>query len=54
MMRTYIALYKERRLIVTASSSFEAQETAAKLLKAKKRYDVTVYLADTLINTGSI
>lgn len=53
-MRTYIALYKERRLIVTASSSYEAQKTAAELFKAKKRYDVTVYLADTPISTGSI
>lgn len=53
-MRTFIAIYKERRLIVTASSSFDAQVAAAKLLNAKKRYDVTVYLADTPINTGSI
>lgn len=45
-MRTYICLYKNQKRIVTASTTLEAQEKAAVLFKARKRYDVTVYLAD--------
>lgn len=44
--RTYIALYRDRRTLVAAPSSYEAQCKAAVQFKARKRYDVTVYLAD--------
>jgi len=43
-MNTYKAFYKGKTVEVTASSSFEGQEKAAALLKAKKRYEVTVVL----------
>jgi len=45
-MRPYIALYRNKRVEVYAESSYKAQQEAAKLLKARKRYDVTVMLAD--------
>jgi len=44
--RPYIALYKGLRAEVWATSSYEAQTLAAKKLKARKQYDVSVYLAD--------
>jgi chorismate synthase len=53
-MRTYKAFYKEKTAIVYAESSFEAQQRAAKEFRAKKRYDVTVVLADVPVNTASI
>ena len=52
--RAYIALYKNRRILVEAKSSYDAQLQAAALVKAKKSYDVTVYLADQPINTASL
>jgi hypothetical protein len=44
--RVYIALYRDKRAIVSAPSSYHAQCKAAAQFKARKRYDVTVYLAD--------
>lgn len=44
--RTYIALYRDRRAIVAAPSSYEAQCKAAAQFKARKRFEVTIYLAD--------
>ena len=46
MNRNYLAIYKNKRIEVTAPTSYEAQQKAAELLKARKRYDVNVYLAD--------
>lgn len=53
-MRTYICLYKNQRRLVEASSSYEAQKIAAGLFKARKRYDVHVYLADEPISTATL
>jgi hypothetical protein len=53
-MYTYLALYKNKRITVTADTSYAAQLQAAKLFKAKKAYEVSVYLADTAISTASI
>ena len=52
--RAYIALYKNRHILVEAKSSSDAQLQVAALVKAKKPYDVTVYLADQPINTASL
>ena len=42
----YIAFYRGRRTEVYAESSYLAQQSAAKLMKAKKAYEVTVVLAE--------
>jgi len=46
MNRNYLAIYKNKRIEVTAPTSYEAQLKAAEILKARKSYDVNVYLAD--------
>lgn len=45
-MNGYVAFYKGRRVEVYANTSLEAQTKAAEIFKAKKRYDVTVMLAE--------
>lgn len=42
----YIAYYKGKQLEVYAKTSYEAQEKAAEMFKAKKSYEVTVMLAE--------
>lgn len=53
-MRLYIAFYKGKKISLEANSSYEAQQKAAKILKAKKSYEVTVMLADTMHSTQHI
>lgn len=53
-MRDYVAFYRGKRVELKANSSYEAQQTAAKLLKAKKSYDVAIVLADVPVNTASL
>lgn len=43
-MNTYIAFYRQRKIQVTALTSYEAQSKAAAQFKAKKSYDVSVML----------
>lgn len=43
-MFTYIAFYKGKQITVNALRSFDAQEIASKIFKAKKSYEVTVML----------
>lgn len=45
-MNKYIALYKGKKFEVEANTSYEAQQTAAKLVKAKKSWEVSVYLIE--------
>lgn len=45
-MNGYIALYRNKRTEVRAASSSEAQRIAAASFKAKKAYEVSVYLAE--------
>jgi len=45
-MNGYKAFYKGRQVEVMANTSFEAQQKAAALLKAKKSYEVTVMLCE--------
>jgi len=42
----YICFYRGKRIEVRSLRSFDAQETAAKIFKAKKSYEVTVVLAE--------
>lgn len=52
--RAYIGLYKSRHFLIEAKSSYEAQRELAKIVKAKKPWDVHVYLADQPINTSTL
>lgn len=42
----YICFYRGKRIEVRALRSFDAQEIAAKIFKAKKSCEVTVVLAE--------
>ena len=42
----YVCFYKGKRIEVRALRSFDAQEIAAKIFKAKKAHEVSVYLAE--------
>lgn len=53
-LRPYIAFFKDKKLAVAASTSLEAQTIAAQQFKAKKRYEVSVYLADIAHSTGGL
>ena len=53
-MFNYIAFYKGKKIVVQASTSYEAQCIAAKQLKVKKYYDVTVMRADIEHSTAAI
>ena len=57
--RTYICLYKNRKLLVTAPSSYLAQRLAAQQFNARsqarcKAWDVIVYLADEPITPSHL
>jgi len=45
-MNKYQAFYKDKKLQVEANTTYEAQQKAASLFKAKKRYDVTILLIE--------
>lgn len=45
-MHGYVCFYRNQSVEVYAPTSFAAQEKAAIQMKAKKRYDVTVVLAE--------
>lgn len=42
----YIAFYKNKKAEIQAYSSYEAQQKAATHFKAKKSYEVEVYLCE--------
>ena len=46
MKNGYIAFYRGKKTEVYASTSFEAQQKAAQVFKAKKSYEVSVCLAE--------
>lgn len=50
-MFTYECFYKSKRVTVKALRSFDAQEKAAAIFKARKRYEVTVVLAADQLGT---
>jgi hypothetical protein len=45
-MFKFIAFYRDKKIEVLASTSYEAQKLASVQLKARKSYDVTVFRAD--------
>lgn len=45
-MNGYIALYRGKKIEVYADTLFEAQCKAAAIFKAKKSYEVSVYLCE--------
>lgn len=45
-MNGYICLYRGQQKEVCASTSYEAQKKAATEFKARKQYEVDVYLAE--------
>lgn len=45
-MNGYIAFYRGKQVEVYADSSYEAQQKAAAMFKARKSYEVTVVLAE--------
>lgn len=45
-MNGYIALYKGKQIEVYANTSYEAQKIASTQFKAKKSYEVSVYLCE--------
>lgn len=53
-MHVYICLYRNQRLLVTAASSYEAQRTAARQLRVKRAWDVSVHLADQPVHAGQL
>lgn len=53
-MRTYICLYRGKKIIVAANTTMEAQTIAAKQVKAKKQWEISVYLADSPIDPASL
>lgn len=46
-MNGYIALYKDKQIEVLANTSYEAQQLASTQFKAKKSFEVSVYLCET-------
>jgi hypothetical protein len=45
-MNGYMAFYKGRTAEVYATTSYEAQQAAAKIFKAKKSYEVSVVICE--------
>ena len=45
-MNGYVCFYKGKRVEVYADTSYEAQQKAARLLKAKREWEVTPMLAE--------
>lgn len=45
-MNGYVCFYRGKRIEVRAPTSYEAQQIAARLLKARKAHEVTVTLAE--------
>lgn len=54
IMYNYKCFYKGNSIIIQADTSYQAQQLAAKQLKAKKAYDVTVMLLDTIHSTSNV
>ena len=43
-MNGYVAMYRGKKIELFAATTFEAQLAAAAIFKAKKAYEVSVYL----------
>ena len=45
-MNGYVCIYKGKQIEVYAASSYEAQQKANEVFKARKPYQIDVYLAE--------
>jgi hypothetical protein len=45
-MHGYVALYRNKRAEVFADTSYEAQQKAAAIFKARRAWEVSVYLVE--------
>lgn len=45
-MNKYVAIYRQKRIEVEAENSYQAQLEAARLLRIKKAYMVSVFLTE--------
>lgn len=45
-MNGYVCFYRGSRIEVRAATSYEAQQKAVAIFKARRAYDVTIVLAD--------
>ena len=53
-MFNYECFYRSKRITVQALRSFDAQEKAAAIFKARKSWEVTVVLADKQVDPASL
>jgi hypothetical protein len=53
-MRTYIAFYQGQQATVSAESSYSAQLCAQGWFKAKNAWDISVFLADELVDPATL
>jgi hypothetical protein len=54
MTRLYACLYKGRKLLLEADSSYAAQQEAARRFRARRAWDVIVYLADEPMSAAAL
>ena len=52
--RLFVAIYRDRKALICAPSSYDAQRKAAAQFKARKAWDVIVYLSDAPISPAAI
>jgi len=52
-MFKYVAMYKSKKIEVEAESSYKAQLKASEIFKAKKSYEVSVFLNGEVNSSNS-
>ena len=56
-MNTYVAIYRGKRCEVQSDTRYHAQLEAARILRAKRSYDVSIMLAEkdgkTVVHDGA-
>jgi hypothetical protein len=45
-MNKYVCMYRGKELVVEADTTYKAQLLASQMLKAKRSYEVSVYLVE--------
>lgn len=53
-MNNYLCMWRGKRIIVQAETSYKAQQIAATQWKIKKGWEIIVILADKPVNTASL
>lgn len=54
MTRLYACLYRDRKILLEADSSYAAQREAARRFRARKAWEVIVYLADEPMSAAAL